>query len=47
VELFKVGQGYFVRDGNHRVSVARAHGQEFIDAYVIEIDMPVPIEFTE
>ena len=41
VELFKVGQMYFVRDGNHRVSVARAHGYEFIDAYVIEIDLPV------
>jgi hypothetical protein len=47
VELFKVGQVYFVRDGNHRVSVARAHGQEFIDAYVIEIDVPVPVELSE
>ncbi|MFN2190674.1 MAG: hypothetical protein ACK2T3_18085, partial [Candidatus Promineifilaceae bacterium] len=28
VELVKLGQEYFVRDGNHRVSVARAHGQE-------------------
>lgn len=40
VELYKVGRVYFVRDGNHRVSVARAHEQEFIDAYVIEIDLP-------
>lgn len=44
VELFKVGQVYFVRDGNHRVSVARAHGQAFIDAYVTEIDTPVLVE---
>jgi hypothetical protein len=44
VELFKVGQAYFVRDGNHRVSVTRAHGHEFIDAYVIEIDLPGPVQ---
>jgi hypothetical protein len=44
VELFKVGRVYFVRDGNHRISVARAHGQEFIDAYVTEIDAPVSVE---
>lgn len=47
VELFKVGQVYVVRDGNHRISVARAHGQEFIDAYIIEIDVPVPDELSE
>ena len=47
VELFKMGQVYFVRDGNHRVSVARAHGQEFIDAYVIEIDLPILVELEE
>ncbi|MBI1880409.1 MAG: hypothetical protein HYR94_19700 [Chloroflexi bacterium] len=39
VVLYQIGQMYFVRDGNHRVSVARAHGQEFIDAYVTEIDL--------
>ena len=37
VELLKVGGKYFVRDGNHRVSVARSRGQEFIDAIVVEI----------
>ncbi len=37
VELLKIGESYFVRDGNHRVSVARAHGQAHIDATVIEI----------
>jgi len=37
VELLKVGDKYFVRDGNHRVSVARSRGQEFIDAIVVEI----------
>lgn len=39
VELIKVGQLYFVRDGNHRVSVARARGHQVIDAYVTEIEV--------
>jgi uncharacterized ParB-like nuclease family protein len=37
VDLVKVGQLYFVRDGHHRVSVARALGREDIDAYVTEV----------
>lgn len=43
IELFKIGDAYFVKDGNHRVSVARERGQEFIDAHVIEIEIPVPL----
>lgn len=43
VELYKIGDIYFVRDGNHRVSVAREWGQEFIDGYVTEIEIPVPL----
>lgn len=43
VELIKMGDIYFVKDGNHRVSVAREWGQEFIDAYVTEIDIPVTL----
>lgn len=43
VDLYKMGEVYFVQDGNHRVSVARERGQEFIDAYVTEIDVSVPI----
>ena len=34
VSLIQVGETYFVRDGHHRVSVARAFGQEMIDAEV-------------
>jgi hypothetical protein len=40
VKLVKLGEIYFVRDGHHRVSVARAWGQDFIDADVIEVDLP-------
>lgn len=36
VSLYKLGDGYFVNDGNHRVSVARFEGVEMIDAEVIE-----------
>jgi hypothetical protein len=34
VELIKIGQQYFVRDGHHRISVARAYGQYDVDAVV-------------
>jgi hypothetical protein len=34
VELIRVGEAYFVRDGHHRISVARALGEEFVDAHV-------------
>jgi len=37
VDLIKVGEIYFVRDGHHRVSVANALGAEFIDAHVTEL----------
>ena len=43
VELYKMGDIYFVKDGNHRVSVAREWEQTYIDAYVIEILIPVPL----
>jgi len=35
VELIQVGDVYFVRDGHHRISVAQALGQEYIDAVVM------------
>ncbi|RMF38792.1 MAG: DUF4032 domain-containing protein [Chloroflexi bacterium] len=44
VELYKVGDVYFVRDGNHRVSVARQHDAPTIQAYVWEFETPVPLE---
>src|SRR5579859_1174200 len=43
VELYKLGETYFVKDGNHRVSVARERGQVYVDATVIEIHAAVPI----
>ena len=36
--LYQVGDAYFVEDGNHRISVARTAGQEYIEANVVAID---------
>lgn len=44
IELYQVGEAYFVRDGNHRVSVARQCGITKIKAYVWEYDTPVPLQ---
>jgi hypothetical protein len=37
VDLLRIGEIHFVRDGHHRVSVARALGLNEIDAYVTEV----------
>ncbi len=44
VDLIQVGDFYFVRDGNHRVSVARAHGEDTIEAYVTPAATAIPVE---
>jgi len=37
VSLYQVGGLYYVRDGNHRVSVARFHGVREIEAEVVQV----------
>lgn len=44
IEVYKVGEVYFVIDGNHRVSVARQLGQPTIEAFVIELPTPIPLD---
>ena len=44
ISLYKIGDAYFVRDGNHRVSVAHQLGVEMIDAEVIELRSRIPID---
>jgi fermentation-respiration switch protein FrsA (DUF1100 family) len=44
VELYKVSHAYFVRDGNHRVSVARQQNIPTIQAYVWEYETRVSLE---
>ncbi len=43
VELYKIGDIYFVKDGNHRISVAREVGAKTIQAYVTELQTRVPL----
>ncbi|MGD8791729.1 MAG: hypothetical protein PVF47_04190 [Anaerolineae bacterium] len=44
IDVFRVGDVYFVQDGNHRVSVARARGQKTIMAHVVDVPIRVPLE---
>ena len=44
ISVYSLGGYYFVRDGNHRVSVAKAQGVEFIDAEVVELDTEIPLK---
>ncbi|MEE9401777.1 MAG: transcriptional regulator, partial [Desulfobacteria bacterium] len=41
IEVYRVGDAYFVVDGNHRVSNARQEGMKTIAAYVCEFVTPV------
>ena len=44
ISVFRIGEAHFVRDGHHRVSVARALGHETIEAYVVEVRTRVGAE---
>lgn len=44
IKLYQIGEVYFVRDGNHRVSVARSQGVEAIDAEVTAITADIPLK---
>lgn len=41
IDVYRVGAVHFVKDGHHRVSVARAQGLDTIDAYVTEVQTEV------
>lgn len=44
IDVYQIDDVYFVRDGNHRVSIARQLGHESIEAHVTELDTPVDLE---
>ena len=44
IELYKVGDVYFVRDGNHRVSVARQLASKTIQAHVTELPTSISLK---
>jgi hypothetical protein len=37
IDVYRVGEIHFVRDGHHRVAVARAQGRDTIDAHIVEV----------
>jgi hypothetical protein len=41
IDVYRIGELHFVKDGHHRVSVARALGYSHIDAYVTEVETKV------
>jgi nucleotide-binding universal stress UspA family protein len=43
IEVYQLGEVYFVIDGNHRVSVARQNGMKEIAAYVTEVKSKVSL----
>jgi nucleotide-binding universal stress UspA family protein len=44
IEVYQIGQAYFVLDGNHRVSIARRQGIKFVSAYVRQVHTSVPLD---
>jgi hypothetical protein len=44
IDVYRVGDLHFVKDGHHRVSIALATGQKTIDAYVTEVLTAVPAQ---
>jgi len=43
IEVYKVGEVYFVVDGNHRVSIARQEGFKSLEARVIEFQTDIKL----
>ena len=44
IDVYRIGDLHFVRDGHHRVAVARAQGRDTIDAHVVEVTTREPLE---
>jgi len=44
IDVYQIDDVYFVRDGNHRVSIARQMGYGSIQAHVTELDTPIDLE---
>jgi len=44
IVLYEISGLYFVRDGNHRVSVAKAQGVEMIDAEIVSLQSEIKLK---
>jgi nucleotide-binding universal stress UspA family protein len=47
IEVYQVGDAYFILDGHHRASIAREFGAKQIQAYVREVHTRVPLSPTD
>ncbi|MCR4900652.1 MAG: transcriptional regulator [Treponema sp.] len=47
IKVYEISGLYFVRDGNHRVSVAKSRGTEFIDAEVVSLQSEIKLHNPE
>ena len=47
IEVYQIGDAYFILDGHHRASVARESGSEHIQAYVRQVRTLVPLSPTD
>lgn len=43
IEVYQIGDAYFVHDGHHRISVAKQNKAEEVQAYVTEVKSRVPL----
>lgn len=42
IEVYHLNDGYYIIDGNHRVSIMKSLGQEFAEAHIIEMEDSAP-----
>jgi hypothetical protein len=47
IEVYQIGDAYFILDGHHRASVARETGNQYIQAYVRPVRTRVPLSPTD
>ena len=47
IEVYQIGDAYFILDGHHRASVARESGNQYIQAYVRPVRTRVPLSPTD
>ena len=47
IEVYQIGDAYFIVDGHHRASVARELGATHIQAYIREVQTRIPLKPTD
>ena len=47
IQVYELGGYYFIRDGNHRVSVAIQRGGSYMEAQVTSLSIKIPLEGIE